>query len=211
MRSYTGQAPFACATVVLRRSDATWPLLKVASYFPPNEANGVTLSEDEWAILLESQQALELPTLLPATINGGLWLFRPSFGNTRRESVLEELRQSGAQIGQAIPGQGDVIVCFVDQRRGNPLRGRWSTRAFDEAFQAAQNGHLEHAIQHADRSFVLDRGLVARHLALLAILYEKAGLRSEGESYTEMARRTKGQELYEGIRRHMDVYRAILA
>jgi len=211
MRSYTGQAPFACATVVLRRSDAAWPLLKVASYPSETEALGTTIDKEEWDILLGSQQALELPTTLPAIINGVLWLFRPSFGNTRREAILEELHQSGAQIGQAVPGQGDVIVCFVDQQRGNPLRGRWSTSAFVNAFQAAQNGHLGQAIRHANRSFVLDRGLVAHHLALLAVLYEKAGQRSDGESYADMARRTKGQELYEDIRRHINVYRAILA
>jgi hypothetical protein len=58
---------------------------------------------------------------------------------------------------------------------------------------------LPEAIEEAALAMDLARGLVEERIALVSLLYDRAGDKARSEGYLEMARNPKGDEFYQRI------------
>jgi hypothetical protein len=185
-----GAAPFASAAVVLAREDGE-PLLRVTRYEEPDLADGKLLAEEEWDGLVASEQGQRFPASIPAFPGARMWILRSNFRG--RDAALERTRMSGALVHETLDQPGRVWTLVVDARRADPLRDDWAERAAREALRAAEEARWEDARDHGELAFVVDRSMVAEHVALLSVAYARLGRRERSEGYVAMARNSRGE------------------
>jgi hypothetical protein len=190
MRPSEGAAPFARAGVVVEREALGF--LRVRRYVLPDEVEGDLLTGEEWDGLVATEHAHRLAPPIGAVMGAALWLLRPSF--ERRDAALAELRSSGVLLSEVVSARiGLTWTYLVREPEANPLRERWSARAFAEANELARAGRWKSAHGLAEMAFALDPALSPDKTALLTLVYERLGDKARSEGYLGVARRSRGE------------------
>lgn len=204
MRAARGGAAFARAPLVLECQGKRYIAGRIAHGEP---VKAEPLSDEEWRGVLASGEALELLNHRPATPNAALWLLRSNF--SFRDEVMHTLAQRQAVIHHET-SEGTFVV-LVDESAASGLTEQWAGRAFNEAWKLAGAQRLSEAVEAAELAMELARGFQVDHVALLAVLYERAGDKERGEAILEFARNSRGDAFHDRAREKKQLFAAELS
>lgn len=171
-------APFSRDAVVLAHRGHPETRMIRGLEHADRSVEGEMMTEAEWHDLLACEEALALAEPVPAGPNVKCWLLRESF--PERDRAAQELRAEVGAIQHEETREG-VLIVVVNESLAADMLERWSRSAFDEAWRLGQRGEWEHALEHADLSWLTDRSLGLDRVALLALAIE----RTQGASAAE--------------------------
>lgn len=190
MRPLDGAAPFASASLIVRERGAPDVIGRISRYEEEGRAIVEPLTREEWRTLCAAEHAHELAEPVPVQMGARMWLLRQSFHG--REVALAELRAEGVILDLRHDARTDTHVLVVRENDANRLRDGWARQAFERAEEQARVGRWERALVHAEQAYVVGRGPVAPHWALLALCYERVGRGKRAEGMIQVARRSHG-------------------
>lgn len=159
-------APFGRGPVVVRFKDCP-SLILIAFKITGDEATGDQLTPEEWANLVESFQAMELKTPIPAHSYAAAWVFTSVFEG--RDQSIESLRKGEGVLSQ----EGDLVI--VDEWELLGLRPKWRDLARTETLERIKAGDLEGAQRSAERMISLAPLFNKNDVSLLADVYDLRG------------------------------------
>lgn len=206
MASPRGKAAFDRGAVVVQSTANPSDFLQVRAYEASDDIEGKPLTGEEWATLVHSEQAVELPPT-DATQGAALWLLRTGFDG--REAALEELRTSGVLLHDTYRLTDQSFACLVREPAANDLRDRWAERATEDALSWARSGNWERAREAASRAFVVERAMTPRRIALLTLTHEQGGNCTRAAGYAEMARHSRGEDFAAQVDEQLERFRHV--
>ncbi len=193
MRPLDGGSPFDSASIIVRDHRRPELLARITRYEGDDFAVGEALTLDEWRGLCAAGHAHEL--VAPVPLRGGARMWLLSRGFEDRSVALADLRSAGVLLHLHHDTRSDTDVALVHEASANALRDGWAKRAYDSAKKAARRGKWERALSLAEQAWVLGRGPVAEHWALLALCYQRVGRTKRAEGMLKVARRSHGEVL----------------
>ena len=205
MRPAQGKAPFARGAAVLGREDLPDRFLQVRGYDAAGP-EGEEIDREAWNELLGSAQATALRTPVAAVRDAALWIFRPSFMD--REEALGRLDKAGVLLHREEVLPRGPLAAVVREDVGNAVRDELARERFDCAWHEAQAGRWPEALDLADLSFVLTRGLRVERVALLSLALERVGRKTASDGLIEMASGSRGATFAEEVRARRAEYEA---
>ncbi len=189
-RPLTGPSPFASASLVVRERSAHTSIVRISRYEGDTFLVGEPLTTEEWDGLCTSEQAHAFAKTVSVQAGATMWLLRPNFFG--RDAAFSELRSRGVVQDEAYDGVTGTNVFVVREVEANPLRDGWADHAFERAREQAKLGRWESALAHAEQAYVLGRGPVTKHWALLALCYDRMGRAKRAQGMMDVARRSHG-------------------
>ena len=209
MRPLDGGSPFDSASVVVADRSAPDRIARISRYEDPSHAVGEALTPDEWRALRAAGHAHKLPKAVPLRSGARMWLLSGAFEG--RRVALSDLRAAGVLLDLQHDAASDTDIALVREMDANVLRDGWAKHAFGQAKEWAQRGKWERALSLAEQAWVLGRGPVAEHWALLALCYERVGRGKRAEGMAKVAKRSHGEvmardmaELRKGLEVELD-------
>lgn len=197
MRPLEGSAPFASASLVVREREAPYQIAQISRYEGEEHVIGEPLTPEEWQSLCAGDHAHAFAKPVPIQRGACMWLLRPSFDD--RDAALAELRAAGVIIAFMYDGRTDAKVLVVRENEANPFRDGWAERAYALALEQARLGRWQRALALAEQVYVLGRGPIARHWALLALCYAKVDRPKRAEGMVQVARRSHGEAMADDV------------
>jgi hypothetical protein len=197
MRPVDGTSPFASASLVVREREAPHRIARVSRYEGEQHAVGEPLNPEEWQALCSGDHAHAFAETVPIPMGACMWLLRESFNG--RDAALAELRAAGVILHAMYDGRTDTKVLVVRENDANGLRDGWAEQAYTRAMEQGRLGRWERALTNAEHAYVLGRGPIARHWALLALCYERVGRPKRAEGMLQVARRSHGAAMADDV------------
>lgn len=201
--SFEGVSPFAQADLILCQEGAS-EFLRVGRYLGEDAAEGTLLTRREFEDLISSGDALAFRLPPSARPDGVLMVLRQSFGGDRGMFEQELLRSDPSMHREQ--GAEDSRAYVVHRQVALALRAVWGRNSYNDAWRAARREVWAEAQRLAERTFVL-QGMAPENVALMALAFEGAGDKERSEVVLEMARRSRGDEFYQGACRHLEKLR----
>lgn len=201
----TSNASFNRANLVARAAGGV--IVHIRAYTSDGSAEGPSLTEEDWAALLTTEQALALPHPVRLVAGAALWVLRPRL--PRRERALHDLRACGVLLHEHLVCHEDAWLCLVDESRlaANDLRDRWRQEALDAARMLGWSGQWPRAQTEAENAHAFSRGLDPEVLALLVLAYERSGRDARAKGILTMARRSRGEDFASQISERLALLR----
>lgn len=194
MRPLDGGSPFDSASVVVRNREDHAAIAQVTRYSEPGEAEGKALTQSEWRALCEAGHAHALSLPVPLRAGMRMWLFSKAFEG--RAAALPELRAAGVLLSEPVHDtSSDTDVLLVHEVSANRLRDGWAEAAYLRSREEAVIGKWDRALSLAEQAWVLGRGAVPKHWALLSLCYERVGRSKRAEGMIQVARRSHGEQM----------------
>jgi hypothetical protein len=197
MRPLTGTAPFASASLVVREREASHRIARVSRYEGETHAVGEPLTPEEWQTLCVSEHAHAFAEPVPIRAGACMWLLRQSFDG--RDAALAELRAAGVSLELMYDGRTNTKALVVHENEANPLRDGWAGRAYGLALEQARLERWSRALALAEQAYVLGRGPIPSHWALLTLCYERVGQAKRAEGLVQVARRSHGEAMGDDV------------
>ncbi len=194
MRPLDGGSPFDSASVIVRDREDPERIARVTSYLDQKEAIGEPLTADEWRALCVGGHAHELDQPVSLRAGARIWLLSRSFDG--RSAALADLRNAAVLMNElAHDPDSDTHVVLVREVEANRLRDGWAERAHGQAREHATLGCWPRALALAEQAWVLGRGALPKHWALLALCYERVGRQKRASGMFQVARRSHGEQM----------------
>ncbi len=194
LRPLDGGSPFDSTGLIVRDRETPEIIARVTRYGDQNEAIGEPLTKDEWQALCVGGHAHELRQPLPLRTGARMWLLSGSFEG--RSVALGELRAAGVLLDDLVYDQrSDTYMVLVRELEANPLRDAWAEAAHKLAAEQARLGCWPRALSLAEQAWVLGRGAIPKHWALLALCYERVGRQKRADGMLQVARRSHGEQM----------------
>ncbi len=192
------KAPFNRASVVVKSADGR--IIQVRAYTTEGKVEGPSIGEDDWRVLVATEQAVALPGPASLVSGAALWVLRPNLA--RRERALQDLRAGGVLLHEHLTGSGDAWLCLVDESRdaASSLRDRWCREAVNGGKMLARAGQWPRAQAEAEVAQAVSRGLDPEVLALLVLTYEGCGRDLRAKGILTMAGRSRGEDFARQVR-----------
>jgi hypothetical protein len=190
MRGVHGRAGFDRAPLVLECRGGRYIVPRITQ---AELLEGEPMTDEEWRGVLASEEALEFSERQRAAPNAFLWLMRRNF--SFRDHAVGMLEGRGAVLYKEV--QEDTMVLLVDEVAASGLPHQWSGQAWNQAWAYARAERLDQAVEQAELSMCLVRGLLVDHVAFLSLLYERQGDKEGAEAMLELARNSRGDAFYE--------------
>lgn len=198
MRPLDGGSPFDSASLIVRDREAPERIARVMRYEDPRHAVGEPLTPQEWQALCEAEHAHAFASPVPLQFGARMWMLAPTF--ERRGPALQELRLAGVLLEAMHDLRTDADVLIVRENDANPLRDTWAEQAYERSMEEAHIGRWERALSLAEQAWVLGRGPIPKHWALLAVCYDRLGRHRRAEGMIQVALRSHGEAMAGDVR-----------
>lgn len=193
MRPLDGGSPFDSASVVVRERQPPGHIVRITRYEDEGHAAGEVLTPEEWQGLCAAGHAHAFAGPVPLRAGARMWILSRSF--EWRTAALTELRAAGVLLDLRHDAPSDTDVALVRENDANALRDGWATQAYEQAKELAHLGRWPRVLSLAEQAWVLGRGPVAKHWALLALCYDRVGRKKRADGMVKVARRSHGAEM----------------